>query len=313
MEREANYVAVGAFVLLITAMAALFVYWYSDTREQRTFNRYEVYFDGSVGGLAVGSQVRYLGVDVGRVVRIKLDARRADLVQIIVDIDASAPISARTLAQLAVQGVTGLLNIDLLLRPDAQPESLMAPVASEHYPVIRSVHSNFDVFLSGLPQVVSQLGELTARGNKLLANDNIAAVSRLVANLERAGASLPQAGRDAAQLIAEMRNAAAESRAVIADVKAATATAAPDLSATLARLRVSAEHLATASEQLDGLLADDGGAVHAFVQQSLPQVEVLVRDSRDAARELQQLARSLRENPAQLLYQPANAAVEIPR
>jgi len=37
MEREANYVAVGAFVLLITAMAVLFVYWYSDTRDQRSF------------------------------------------------------------------------------------------------------------------------------------------------------------------------------------------------------------------------------------------------------------------------------------
>ena len=61
------------------------------------------------------------------------------------------------------------------------------------------------------------------------------------------------------------------------------------------------------------MLADDRGAVHGFVQQSLPQVEALVRDSRDAARELQQLARSLRANPAQLLYQPANAAVEIPR
>ena len=314
MERDANYVAVGAFVLLITAMAALFVYWYSDTRDQRTFNRYEIYFDGSVGGLGTGSQVRYLGVDVGRVVRIKLDPRTADLVQVIVDIDASAPISARTLAQLAVQGVTGLLNIDLLLqRPDTQAESLMAPVASEHYPVIRSVHSNFDVFLSGLPQVVSQLGELTARGNRLLANDNIAALSRLVANLDRAGATLPQAGREAAQLLAELRNATTESRAVIAAVKAATESAGPDLAATLARLRVSAEHLATASEQLDGMLADDRGSVHGFVQQSLPQVEALVRDSRDAARELQQLARSLRENPAQLLYQPPNAAVEIPR
>ena len=29
MEREANYAAVGAFVLLITAMAGLFVYWYT--------------------------------------------------------------------------------------------------------------------------------------------------------------------------------------------------------------------------------------------------------------------------------------------
>ena len=189
----------------------------------------------------------------------------------------------------------------------------MAPVASERYPVIRSVRSNFDVFLSGLPQVASQIGELAARGNKLFANDNIAAFNRLVANLDHASAALPQLAHEAAQLIAEIRAATAASRAVIAEVKAAAASAAPDLTATLARLRGAAEHLATASEQLDGMLADDRGAVHGFVQQSLPQVEALVRDSRDAARELQQLARSLRANPAQLLYQPANAAVEIPR
>ena len=65
----------------------------------------------------------------------------------IVDIDAGAPISDRTLAQLSLQGVTGLLYIDLLLqRPGAAPEGVMAAVPSEHYPVIRSVHSNLDVF-----------------------------------------------------------------------------------------------------------------------------------------------------------------------
>ncbi len=51
MEREANYVAVGAFVLLVVTMATLFVYWYSDGRDQRNYTRYEVYFDGSVSGL----------------------------------------------------------------------------------------------------------------------------------------------------------------------------------------------------------------------------------------------------------------------
>ena len=314
MEREANYVAVGAFVLLVVAMGALFVYWYSDARDQRTFNRYEVYFDGSVGGLAIGSQVRYLGVDVGRVVRIRLDQRAADRVQVIVDIDASVPISERTLAQLSLQGVTGLLNIDLLLqRPGEPPERLMEAISSEHYPVIRSIHSNFDLFLSGLPQVAGQIGELASRGNKLLGNENLAAINRLVTNLDRVGGTLPQAARDAAQLIAELRAATADSRTVIAQIDAATATAGPDLATTMARLRASSEHLAAASEQLDGMLTDDRGALHGFVQQSLPQLDALVRDSRDAAREFEQLSRSLRENPGQLLYQPASAAVEIPR
>jgi phospholipid/cholesterol/gamma-HCH transport system substrate-binding protein len=314
MEREANYVAVGAFVLLVVAMGALFVYWYSDAHDQRNFKRYEVYFDGSVSGLAVGGQVRYLGVDVGRVVRIKLDQRAADRVQVIVDIDTTAPISERTLAQLSLQGVTGLLFIDLFQQhPGALPERLMEPIASEHYPVIRSIRSNFDIFVSGLPQVAGQIGELATRGNKLLSNENLAEFSRLVANLDRAGATLPRAASDAAQLIAELREATTASRELIAKINAATETAGPDMVAAVARLRVSAEHLASASEQLDGLLTEDRGALHGFVQESLPQVDALLRDSRDAAREFEQLSRSLRENPAQVLYQSPSAAVEIPR
>jgi phospholipid/cholesterol/gamma-HCH transport system substrate-binding protein len=314
MEREANYLAVGAFVLMVVAMGALFVYWYSDARDQHDFRRYEVYFDGSVSGLAVGGQVRYLGVDVGRVVHVRLDQRAADRVQVIVDIDASAPISDLTLAQLSLQGVTGLLYIDLLLqRPGALPERLMDPIASEHYPVIRSIRSNFDVFLSGLPQVAGQIGELATRGNKMLSNENLAGLSRLVANLDRAGATLPQAARDAGQLIAELRETTAASRELIAKINATTDTAGPDLVATVARLRASADHLASASEQLDGMLTEDRGALHGFVEQSLPQVDALLRDSRDAAREFEQLSRSLRANPAQLFYQPASAAVEIPK
>ena len=64
MEREANYTAVGAFVLLVVAMAGLFVYWYADGREHRQFTHYEIYFQGSVSGLNKGSTVRYLGVDI---------------------------------------------------------------------------------------------------------------------------------------------------------------------------------------------------------------------------------------------------------
>ena len=314
MEREANYVAVGAFVLLVAAMGALFVYWYSEGRDQHSYQRYEVYFDGSVSGLSEGGQVRYLGVEIGRVVRIRLDQRAADRVQVIVDIDASAPISGRTLAELSLQGVTGLLFIDLQQqRPGAQVERLMEPVASERYPVIRSIHSNFDVFLSGLPQLASRIGELANRANRLLGDDNLAAFNRMVVNLDHASGTLPQTARATTQLVAELQGAVAESRGVIAQLRAATATAAPDLAASLARLRVATEHLAAAGEQLDGLLAENRDALRGFLQEGLPQIEALVRDGRDAAREFQNLSRSLRENPSQLLYQSASTAVEIPR
>src|SRR5262245_65140739 len=120
MEREANYTAVGAFVLLVASMAALFVYWYAGSADARDYKRYEIYFEGSVSGLNRGSTVRYLGVEVGRVVAIRIDKRAANRVQVIADIDSQAPVSSATLASLLLQGVTGLLYIDLLAEADSK-------------------------------------------------------------------------------------------------------------------------------------------------------------------------------------------------
>src|SRR5580658_2239406 len=175
MEREARYAAVGAFVLLVIAMAALFVYWYAEGHEKRNYTRYEVYFDGTVSGLARGAPVRYLGVDVGRVVRMSIDPRNSSRVQVIVDIDSSAPVSETTLAELSLQGVTGLLYIDLIVSPVGG--KLSEPVPSLVYPVIRSARSNFDVFLASLPGLVGVLGDVAARFSRVLSDQNIAALS----------------------------------------------------------------------------------------------------------------------------------------
>src|SRR6188472_2348283 len=133
MAREANYTAVGAFVLLIATMAAFFVYWYAGSADARDYRRYEIYFEGTVSGLNRGSTVRYLGVEVGRVAMIRIDQRAADRVQVIADIDSTTPISDSTLASLSLQGVTGLLYIDLLANAD--PKRRMESVPSEQYPV----------------------------------------------------------------------------------------------------------------------------------------------------------------------------------
>jgi len=253
-------------------------------------------------------------VDIGRVVRIRVDRRAADRVQVLVDIDSSAPISARTLAELSLQGVTGLLYIDLQQqRVGAAQRQLMEPVEGERYPVIRSIRSNFDVFVSSLPEVAGRLGELSTRANRLLSDDNIAAISRLAASLDRAGSTLPQLARDAGTLIADLRSATSEARTVIDKVRVASETAAPDLAAALARLRTTADHLATASHQLDGLIADNRQAIGGFMHQGLPEIEALARDGRAAAREFQELSRSLRQNPSQLLYEPLAGGVEVPQ
>ena len=45
----------------------------------------------------------------------------------------------------------------------------------------------------------------------------------------------------------------------------------------------------------------------------LPEIERFVREGRAAAEDIRALSDSLRENPAQLLYQPPQRGVEVPR
>src|SRR5579862_954470 len=151
MERSANYAAVGAFVLVVALVGALFVYWYTDAREHRDFNRYEVYFDGTVSGLERGSAVRYLGVGVGRVVSMRIDPRDSSRVMVVVDIDSTAPISKKTIAELSLQGVTGLLFIDIL--QPRHDHDVLPDVPSYKYPVIRSRESRLQTFLQSLPDL----------------------------------------------------------------------------------------------------------------------------------------------------------------
>jgi phospholipid/cholesterol/gamma-HCH transport system substrate-binding protein len=310
MEREANYAAVGAFVLVVLLVAGLFVYWYSDSRERKTYQRYEIYFDGSVTGLERGAAVRYLGVHVGRVQRLGIDPRDPGRVQVIVDIDSSTPISDKTLAELQLQGVTGLLYIDL-----QQIRNLPLPplVPGIEYPVIRSARSRFDVFLARLPDVLASAGEVVDRASRALSDQNIVAITRALANIDKATEGLPQTLREVNALVGDLRGATIDLAASAKGARQVVDQAGPEVVSSLQRVHVIADNLAQATDQIEKLIGDNRQDLRSFTRDGLPELERLLREGRAAAQELRELSSSLRENPSQLLYQPKQVGMEIPR
>jgi phospholipid/cholesterol/gamma-HCH transport system substrate-binding protein len=311
VEREANYAAVGAFALVVFLMGALFVYWYSDAREHRSYTRYEVYFDDSVSGLTRGASVRYLGVDVGRVIAMKIDPRNASRVEVMVDIDSTTPISDRTVALLSLQGVTGVLYIDLLR--NASNEPLAEVVPGEKYPVIRSARSNFDVLLSSLPELVGVASNVLGRIELLFSDSNIGALTRAFSNLDKASVTLPETLGEVRKLTADLQRTSSEFRATAQSVRAISEDAAPRLKSAIDHMASVADNLAKATGQLDQLIAENRADLRSFARDSLPELERLLREGSDTASELRDLTRSLREDPSQLLYQQPRTDVEIPR
>ena len=309
MDRDANYVAVGAFVLLVTAMALSFVLWYTNQHEKRIYLRYEIYFQGSVSGLTPGSPVRYLGVDVGKVARILIDPQQHNRVLVIADIEATAPIDGRTRASLSLQGITGLLYIDLKQYGKSTVPGVLAD--GLHYPVIPSVPSDFDVLLSNLPALTTNLVELVDRVNQVFSDENVRSFKATLDNARLASDRLPGTLREVQGLVADARSTFQEVKGAAADLRAIEAQAAPDLESTLANMRRVADNLAKTSDLLEHFVADNEPVVTRFTHQSLPEFEQLLRESRQAARDFCDLSRSLKQNPSQLIYEPNYRGVEV--
>jgi phospholipid/cholesterol/gamma-HCH transport system substrate-binding protein len=293
-------------------MAGLFVYWYSGGRDRRSYVPYEIYFSGSVTGLSEGGSVRYLGVEVGRVRRIRIDPRSPERVQVIAQIDQATPISDKTTAQLTLLSfATGLLYIDL--RQNTAGRAVMPPVPSIEYPVINSVQSTLDNFLDQLPEIASNAANLLERAQQIFSPENSAALADMVKNLHDASRGLPATMQRVDTLLADFDLATNETRKLIAGLQHATDELGPQITTLADRLATTADHLEKASRGVEAFIAENRAGVTAFAQDGLPQLQRMLEEARGAAAEFAELSRSLKDNPSQLLYQPPERGVKVKR
>src|ERR1700691_1102890 len=99
METRANYVAVGAFVLVLLAGAAGVLLWLVGNQFSTIVAYYEISFTGSVSGLDKDSQVRYNGVPIGKVTEIDIDQVNPNHIRVVVALDPVVIIRSDVVAE----------------------------------------------------------------------------------------------------------------------------------------------------------------------------------------------------------------------
>jgi len=309
VERDARYAVVAAFALAAIAAAVAFVWWYSGRGDRRTYETYEIYFDGSVSGLSQGSPVRYLGVDVGRVQTMAVDRRDPGRVKVIAEVDTEAPVSGATLARLGLLGLTGLLYIDLQLDPEADPAARLR--TGDEFSVIPARKGDIEAFLERMPDLVARAGAVMERVEALLDEANVQAVGDSLRDLREAAAALPALSRDAAAVAAELRGTATETTALVQRMNGLATDAQPGLAATLDSARIAAEKLAGTAASLERIVVTNEAALAGAAGAGATELQHLLADLRATSDEVSALARELRERPSTLLREPPERGVEI--
>lgn len=163
MAKKTSSFLVGLFVTLGLVLGTALVIWVGASRYFEPGNRYAAYFDESVQGLQKDSTVKYRGVDVGRVERIRV-APDNHLVEVVMKIDLTADIRKGMAAELKSAGITGIMFVELArVVPGEKVTTPKITFATEH-PVIPSRISTMQRVFAQVEEVMEKMKSVDFEG-----------------------------------------------------------------------------------------------------------------------------------------------------
>jgi len=279
METQANYVAVGAFVLACVIGLVVTIMWLAGVQYSQEYAYYQASFKGSVTGLGKGTVTRYNGIEVGRLTDLQFDPNDPQRVIVTMQVQPNLNIREDSVASIESQGFTGASFVEIAGGTAKSP--LLVAHEDQRYPVIRTKQSTFAELQQSAPQVIAKLNVTASRLNDLLSDNNRNAIARVLANLD-----------ETSQMIARRS----------ADIDATIANA----NKAMANLTDASNNLRPALDRVDltvqkyGKVADDADA---FINgDALAQLSDLIGEMRRLVANLTQASDQLSRQPTKLLF-----------
>lgn len=312
METRSNHVLVGAVVLALLALLALFTVWLA--RVGGTHQKeYDILYKQAVDGLAKGSLVTYSGVSSGQVKEISIWKDDPQLVRVRIQVNDQTPILTSTLA--SIQGsFTGTSNVSLaggkkgdapLVCPEQDPLS----VCPYGVPVIPTKIGGFGAILNSAPELLERLSTLTERLTGLLTDKNQGSIASILQNTNEMTKAFADRSPEIAATIAETRTAiqqAGTAAKQIGDLaQTSNGVLSQDIKPTIANLNQTIAAARKSTDALNATLGDARPGLQAFSKQTVPEVGQLIHELRQTAGALSSIADKVDQQGAtSLIGQP---------
>lgn len=306
METRSNHVLVGAVTLLLLAAIMIVAFWFSRLSDGENME-YDIFFKQSVNGLAKGSSVNYSGVPSGQVEKIELWKRDPGFVKVRISVKEGTPVLLGTTATIQGVGFTGVSEIVLEgavkgAPPIRCPENNPRSACPDGVPVIPTKPGALGELLNNAPQLLERLTTLTERLTELMSDKNQQSIAGILANVEKMTSALSDRSPEIAATLAEARIAVQRTGIAAENIGKLAATTDSLLNdegrPLMADLRKSVQSATRSIDTLDKTIAEAQPGVHAFSNQTMPEVNQLVRDLREMSRAFRGVAEKLDQQGA---------------
>lgn len=301
METRSNHVLVGSVVLALLLAVMVSAFWFSRLSDGDN-EEYDIFFKQSVNGLAKGSGVSYSGVPSGQVKDIELWRRDPNFVRVRIMVKRDTPILQGTTATIQGVGFTGVSEIVLDgavkgAPPIICPEQDRHTACPEGVPVIPTKPGALGELLNNAPQLVERLTTLTERLTELLNDRNQASLAAILKHVETLTGSISARGPEIAAALAETRVTLQKTGVAVEEIGKLVGTTNAMLDEEgrplLKDLRVTIQSANKSLDTLNGTLAEAKPGMQTFSRDTMPEVNLLVRDLREMSRSLRAISEKI--------------------
>ncbi|MDF1720192.1 MAG: MlaD family protein [Minwuia sp.] len=326
METRGSHILIGSAVLLFTLLFMGLVIWVSGSDLDDETRSYDIYFRGSVSGLATGGDVRYRGIRIGRVGDIEIDSDDPSQVRATVEISNNLVIKEGDVARLKLQGITGVAFVSIEGAVAGSPPLGTPPLAKR--PIIPSAPSELEKLFSGAPELLGRAIVVTERLADLLGEDNQAQFAGILADLkvltgtlasqqagiantlqamERSAASVASAASKADALIDDMAETMSVARGAMIGIDQ---TVSRDLGALIAELRATNQDMAGVMASANRIVQRAEEPLVGFTQDGLGEAQRFITEARLMVAAISRLTERLETGGAQTLLGVEGAEVD---
>jgi phospholipid/cholesterol/gamma-HCH transport system substrate-binding protein len=296
MEKEANYFFVGIFVSLAILALVGFTIWLMGSGDFSAKQRYTIYFTDTVSGLANEAAVKYQGVDVGRIVGIRLAPEHNNLVKVDVEVKEGTPIHGGTIGTIELQGITGSSYVELTTPTDDQTP--LRVVRGEPYPVLEGRGSELRAFLDSLPDMAMKL------------QSALGSVEEFAQEGAKMAGSIDAFSKEGTKTATAIRGLADNLKGEIGSLRGDVGRAVASIEGFSKEGAKTAESIRGLSDNLKGEI----GTIRSDLGNTLSSIQQFSKEGARTADSIRGLADTLKEDPSQVLRGPSSQrGVVIPK
>ncbi|WP_211442496.1 MlaD family protein [Collimonas humicola] len=296
MENKAHALIAGLFTVILLIAAIIGVMWFNSDRVERV--PYEIATKLSVPGLNPQADVRYRGLDAGKVDTITFDPKFPGQILIKIKINPDTPVTQSTFATLGYQGVTGIAYIQL---DDDGSKPLKLASSKQHLARIELRPSLFDNLQSKGAVILSRADEMISKLNDLLDPENQKTMIKAFSDVSQTADEYRGIPQKLEPTIRQLPALTGELNQALASVTALSNNMSV-LSKNLNSLTASLQGPDGAVTNLTGAVQNIGSVASGVEYETLPRFNTLTNEARTSMRTLNQTLDHFSQQPQSILF-----------